>query len=412
MSEPPFDSAAAVDTVPGSVDFSPLDPTLADDFWPRMNELREQCPVVHSSAHWSAEKAGFWLLNTYKDVMDAAVDWGSYSSADGATPVQFDLDILRMVPLETDPPLHRGVRRALNPFFAPEALTAAEPSIRATVDSLIDKCARDSPVDFVAAFTSQLPPIVFFETFLDQKAADIGWVLDVLDVLLTQPEKALEAAPKLFMFCAELLAKRTAEGRTDDLAGVIAHLGTGTFDDGLELDDRTRMETLNMTIMAGMETTMGGLASIARILATDNGLRESLRAAPEKVVDRHIEEFLRYETPVPTAGRTLTTDTELRGCPMKAGDRILLNWAAANRDPEKFTDPDTLNFERPNAAAHLAFGAGVHRCLGNHLARREIKAAVRAISELSVFELEPGYDVKYRPSFARGPVALPIRVER
>jgi cytochrome P450 len=344
--------------------------------------------------------------------MDAAVDWSSYSSAEGATPVQFDLNILRMVPLETDPPLHRGVRKALNPFFAPEALTAAEPSIRATVDGLIDTCVEQSPVDFVGGFTSQLPPIVFFETFLDQKASDIGWVLEVLDVLLTQPEKALEAAPKLFMFCAELLEKRRAEGRTDDLAGVIAHLGTGTFDDGLELDERARMETLNMTIMAGMETTMGGLASIARILATDNGLRESLRDAPEKVVDRHIEEFLRYETPVPTAGRTLTADTELRGCPMKAGDRILLNWAAANRDPEKFADPDTLNFERPNASAHLAFGAGIHRCLGNHLARREIKAAVRAISELGVFELEPGYEVKYRPSFARGPVALPIRVER
>jgi len=404
-------ASASVDTSP-AVDFSPLDPELADDFWPRVNALREKCPVARSTAHWSAENSGFWVLNTYKEVMDAAVDWSSYSSAEGATPVQFDLDILRMVPLETDPPLHRGVRKALNPFFAPEALTGAEPSIRATVDGLIDTCVEHSPVDFVGAFTSQLPPIVFFETFLDQKASDIGWVLGVLDVLMTQPEKALEAAPKLFMFCAELLGSRKAEGRTDDLAGVIAHLGTGTFDDGLELDDRTRMETLNMTIMAGMETTMGGLASVARILATDNTLRESLRDAPERVVDRHIEEFLRFESPVPTAGRTLTADTELRGCPMKAGDRILLNWAAANRDPEKFADPDTLNFERPNASAHLAFGAGVHRCLGNHLARREIKAAVRAISELGVFQLEPGHEVKYRPSFARGPVALPIRVER
>jgi cytochrome P450 len=95
---------------------------------------------------------------------------------------------------------------------------------------------------------------------------------------------------------------------------------------------------------------------------------------------------------------------------MKAGDRILLNWAAANRDPEKFPEPDTLNFERANANAHLAFGAGVHRCLGNHLARREIRAAVQAISELSVFELEPGYEVKYRPAFARGPISLPTKV--
>lgn len=412
MSDHDIAGSASVDTSPRAVDFNPLDPELADDFWPRINGLRETCPVARSTAHWSAENTGFWVLNAYQDVMDAAVNWGAYSSADGATPVQFDLNILRMVPLETDPPLHRGVRRALNPFFTPEALTAAEPSIRATVDGLIDRCVEQSPVDFVAAFTSQLPPIVFFETFLDQKASDIGWVLEVLEVLLTQPEKALEAAPKLFVFCAELLQARRAEGRTDDLAGVIAHLGTGEFDDGLELDDRTRMETLNMTIMAGMETTMGGLASIARILGTDNALRESLRDVDTKVLDKHVEEFLRFETPVPTAGRTLTADTELRGCPMKQGDRVLLNWAAANHDPDKFPDPEALNFERPNGSAHLAFGAGIHRCLGNHLARREIKAAIRAISELRVFELEPGYDVKYRPSFARGPIALPIRLER
>lgn len=404
MNEPVVDDA--------TVDFNPLDPDLAENFWPRVNELRDQCPVARSTAHWSAENSGFWVINTYKDVMAAATNWNLYSSADGATPVQFDLNILRMVPLETDPPLHRGVRKALNPFFAPEALNAAEADIQATVDGLIDTCLENSPVDFVAAFTSQLPPIVFFETFLDQKAADIGWVLEVLDILLTQPEKALEAAPRLFVFCAELLATRRAEGRTDDLAGVIAHLGTGEFDDGLELDDRARMETLNMTIMAGMETTMGGLAGIARILSTDNALRLSLRNAEPRVLDRHVEEFLRFDSPVPTAGRTLTADAESHGCPMHSGDRILLNWAAANRDPEKFPDPDTLNFERSNGSAHLAFGAGVHRCLGNHLARREIKAAIRAISNLSVFELEPGYEVKYRPSFARGPVALPIRIER
>jgi len=411
MNDHDIAESASVDTSP-AVDFSPLDPELADDFWPRINTLREKCPVARSTAHWSAENSGFWVLNKFQDVMDAAVDWNMYSSAEGAAPVQFDLNILRMVPLETDPPLHRGVRRALNPFFTPEALTAAEPSIRATVDGLIDTCVEQSPAEFVSAFTSQLPPIVFFETFLDQKASDIGWVMDVLEVLLTQPEKALEAAPKLFMFCIDLLQKRRAEGRTDDLAGVIAHLGTGEFDDGLELDDRARMETLNMTIMAGMETTMGALASIACTLATNNALRESLRDVDEKVLDKHVEEFLRFDTPVPTAGRPLTADTELQGCPMKQGDRILLNWAAANHDPEKFSDPDTLNFERPNGTAHLAFGAGIHRCLGNHLARRELRAAIRAISELRVFELQPGYEVKYRPSFARGPVALPIRLER
>ncbi|MFF3570124.1 cytochrome P450 [Nocardia jiangxiensis] len=400
------------DAASEAANFSPLDPELAADFWPRVNELREKCPAGWSTRPWSADAEGFWVLNKHSDVQGAAANWGLYSSADGASPVQFDLDILRMVPLETDPPLHRDIRKVLNPFFTPEAMESAEPRIEEIVDGLIGRCADASPVDFVAEFTSQLPPIVFFETFLDQKASEIGWVLEVLDTLLTKPDQVMEAAPRLLMFCANLLESRRAEGRKDDLPGVIAHMGTGESEDGLELDERARVETLNLTVMAGMETTMGGLASIARILGTDNTLRESLRGIDGRTLDKYVDEFLRFESPVPTAGRTLTADTEVRGCPMKAGDRILLNWAAANRDPEKFPDPDSLNFERQNGASHVAFGAGIHRCLGNHLARREIRAAIRAISELSVFELEPGFEVQYRPSFARGPISLPIRIAR
>jgi cytochrome P450 len=391
-----------------TVHFSPLDPELADDFWPRMNGLRERCPVAWSDAEWSSTDSGFWVLNSHADVMGAATDWHTFSSAEGATPVQFDLDILRMVPLETDPPLHRGVRRVLNPFFAPEALQAAEPSIRTTVDELIDRCVKESPVDFVSRFTALLPPIVFFETFLDQKASDIEWVLEVLDTLLTKPDQVMEAAPRLLMWCAELLESRRADGRTDDLAGAIAHMGLDGGDDGLELDERARVETLNLTVMAGMETTMGGLASIARLLAERPEIREELRDAEPKRLDKAVEEFLRFETPVPTAGRTIARDTEVHGCPMAKGDRVLLNWAAANRDPERFPEPETLDFDRENVSAHVAFGGGVHRCLGNHLARREIKAAIQSICRLSRFELEPGSEVKYRPSFARGPISLPM----
>jgi cytochrome P450 len=406
MERPTVDETPAAG--PETVHFSPLDPDLADNFWPRMNGLRERCPVAWSDADWSATDAGFWLLSGYSDVMGAATDWQTYSSADGASPIQFDLDILRMVPLETDPPLHRGIRRVLNPFFAPEALQAAEPSIQQTVDDLIAKCVTGGQVDFVAGFTSLLPPIVFFETFLDQKASDIGWVLEVLETLLTKPDQVMEAAPRLLMWCADLLAARRAEGRTDDLAGAIAHMGLEGSDDGLDLDERARVETLNLTMMAGMETTMGGLASIARLLAERPDVRADLRDADPKRLDRAVEELLRFESPVPTAGRTIGKDTEAGGCPMGKGDRVLLNWAAANHDPQKFPEPEKLDFDRQNVSGHVAFGGGIHRCLGNHLARREIKAAIKGICRLSRFDLEPGFDVKYRPSFARGPISLPI----
>jgi cytochrome P450 len=415
MNNPAVDDAAVEATASAaeSVEFSPLDPELAADFWPRVNALRDRCPVAWSTAPWSADDSGFWLLNKYEDVMAAATNWRRYSSADGASPVQFDLDIMRMVPLETDPPLHRGIRKLLNPFFSPETLKESEGTIRLTVDDLIDKCVAQNPVDFVAEFTAKLPPIVFFENFLDQKMSEVGWVMDTLNMLMTQPDRAMEAAPRLLMFCADLLKTRHDEGRTDDLAGTIAHMGTGQFDDGLELDERARVETLMLTVMAGMETTMGGLASVARILAERPDLRERLRGADAKQLDKAVEEFLRFETPVTTAGRTLTEDATVQGCPMKSGDRVTLNWSAANRDPEKFPNPDVIDIDRENVSAHVAFGGGIHRCLGNHLARREIKASIQAICELTTFELaDPDFVPDYRPSFARGAISLPIRMAR
>jgi hypothetical protein len=307
--------------------------------------------------------------------------------------------------------MHRGIRRLLNPFFTVEAQQAGEAGIREKVDTLLERCIEAGTVDFISDFTQVLPPVVFFESYLEQKESEIGWVLEVLDTLLTAPEKAMEVAPKLLMWAAELLETRRQAGRRDDLAGTIAHMGLDGSD-GLELDEKQRIETLNLLIMAGMETTMGGLGSIAVQLATKPELRESLRGADDKQLDRAVDEFLRFESPVPTAGRTLTEDTEMAGCPMKAGDRILLNWAAANRDPERFPEPDTLNFERDNTSAHVAFGGGIHRCLGNHLARREIKASIKAICDLSTFEAEADFTPSYRPAFARGPISLPVRLAR
>jgi cytochrome P450 len=397
------------EAAPETIHFSPLDPTLADDFWPRMNALRASCPVAWSDQPWSEKNAGFWVVNDYADVMAAATGWRAFSSAQGATPVQFDLDVLRMIPLETDPPLHRGIRRLLNPFFTPDALASQEDSIAEKVDRLLGRAADAGSVDFVGSFVNVLPPVVFFEGFLEQKESEIGWVLEVLGVLLTQPERAMEVAPRLLMWGAGLLAQRRADGRRDDLGGAIAHMGL-TGSDGLTLEEKQRIETLNLMIMAGMETTMGGLGSVSYLLASNPALREELRHADDQKLGRAVDEFLRFESPVPTAGRTLTEDTEMSGCPMKSGDRVLLNWAAANRDPAQFPDPDTLDFGRDNVASHVAFGAGIHRCLGNHLARREIKASIRAICALSRFEVEPGFTPRYRPTFARGPIELPVRI--
>jgi cytochrome P450 len=128
-------------------------------------------------------------------------------------------------------------------------------------------------------------------------------------------------------------------------------------------------------------------------------------------IDRAVDELLRYDSPVPAAGRTLTEDTEIGGCPMHKGDRVFLSWLAANRDPSAFPNPDQLDFTR-DAGRHVAFGAGQHRCLGSHLAKRELRYAIEGICQLATFDLVPGTEVTYRAGPARGPATLPVVVEQ
>lgn len=393
-------------------EFHIFDPRVVEDFWRQVNHLRDTCPVGWSDQLWSDYDSGYWFINDFANAQKAGANWRLFSSAGGAAPVQFDLDIMRMIPLETDPPMHRDIRKALNPFFTQEAMSAQEPRVAEIVERLMERClaqAADGTVDFIAEFTRRLPPLVFFEGFLGQKEEDIDWILEVLEVLLAAPERALEVVPRLLFWDAELLESRRAEGRRDDMAGIIAHLGDA---DGLELDERERVETLNLMMMAGMETTMGGLASVAYVLAESPDARKLLRDADEELLDSAVDEFLRHASPVTGAGRTMTEDAEVGGCPMKAGDRVLINWAAANHDPAQFENPEELIFDRENAASHVAFGAGIHRCLGNHLARREVKAMIRAVCNLSTFDMEPGFTPSFRASMARGPLSLPVHMAR
>lgn len=396
-----------------SVEFFPLDPAIHNDFWARNTEAREQCPVGWNDTIWSfTEPPGEWIINDYENAMAAATQWETFSSAGGVSAVQIPLDMVRLVPVELDPPRHREIRKRLAPFFTPVALARNDADIAEIATGLMDQClALDGPVDFVEHFTSRLPPMVFLlPEFLDQSEEMGAELLSLVRILLADPAKTPEALPKLLAWCGEVLEQRRADGRKDDLVGVIAHMGFGEED--LTMTERERVETLNLAVMAGMETTMGGLGAVAWQLAIKPDLRAELAGISDRGLDRAIEEFIRFASPVPSQGRTVARDTDFGGCPMKAGDRALVNFAAANLDPKQFPDPLTVDIRRKNVSSHLAFGAGIHRCLGAHLARREIKAAAKAICSLGKFELSPGHEVQWRAAFARGPAALPVLLKR
>ncbi|MBA2559103.1 MAG: hypothetical protein H0V07_04315, partial [Propionibacteriales bacterium] len=192
MSEP----AATTEPTYPVVDFAPLDPRVHDDYWNALTDVREKCPVGWTTSQWSMTESGQWLVNTHRDVMTAATDWQTYSSADGVSSVQLPLDILRLIPVETDPPIHREVRKALNPFFTPYALGEKVGEIAGVVDELMAEClAQGGPVDFVASFTHKLPPVVFLgSAFLDSTEEQGRQLLELVDILLTKPELTMDGA--------------------------------------------------------------------------------------------------------------------------------------------------------------------------------------------------------------------------
>ena len=400
-----YDEPAGVREAGRFEHLEPFDQSLADHYPQRISDLRERCPVSWSDAPWTEDRAGFWTLTRFEDVSTAAGAWQKFSSAQGAAPMQFNLDVFRMVPLETDPPFHRSIRKVLTPYFAPEALKHAEDAIRALVQGLVQQCVDESPVDFTARFTSAVPSRVFFEIFLGEDPEQIAWMIETIDKLFADPDAAIELAPEMLMWCSDVLESRRAAGRREDVLGAVAHAGN---DADFHMEELDRIQTVFLLILAGMETTASALGHIVYRLATDPGLRARLRGASSAELDHAVDEFLRFDTPVPASGRTLTEDVEVGGCPMRRGDRVLLSWMAANRDPAAFPDPDVLDVGRPEAGRHVAFGAGQHRCLGSHLAKRELRLCIEEICKLSTFDLVPGTVVTYRAGPARGPASLPV----
>jgi cytochrome P450 len=227
----------------------------------------------------------------------------------------------------------------------------------------------------------------------------------------TQPERALEVVPQILGWCSSLLETARAEGRREDLIGTIAHAGLDDADE-VQMTEPERIQMMYLMVVAGIDTTQSALGGIFHELARDPDLRRLIATLDDDGLVQAVEELLRYTSPVTLAGRTVTEDLELGGCPMAKGDRVNVNWTSANRDPKTFPEPAKIDLSRANAKRHLAFGAGIHNCLGKDLARREIRLAVRAVANLRRFDLADRGSIRYRSGFTRGPLRLLVHLER
>ncbi len=387
-----------------TTDYDILDPDYVADPYPVWDDLRGQCPIAHSD-RWG----GSWLPTKYSDVQRIAQDHAHFSSIDVGVlsftdeerpPPPIDIPLH---PIDADQPVHTWTRRLLLPWFSHTRVEQYEPYTRELCNRLIDGFIESGSADAAGDYARQIPVrVISLIIGVPEDMADTftGWVQDVLEFAHDEARVA-RGRDALIAYLLGLLAERRANPG-DDLMSDLLHAEV----DGEPVADLIVMGIVALTIIAGVDTTWSSIGSAMLHLATHPDDAQRLLDEPE-IMPLAIEELLRAYSPV-TMARITVEDIEVAGCPMKAGDKVLMNFPGANRDPEMFEHPDDVILDRAQNR-HVAFGAGIHRCAGSNLARMELRVAVEEwIKRIPSFRLADNAEVTWAGGQVRGPRQVPV----
>jgi len=388
-----------------ATDFDHTDDVWAADPYAIWSQLRETCPVAHTTRY-----GGAWLPTSYDDIASIAYDTERFTSrsvvmSEFRPPHALAPEGIAP-PISSDPPFHKGSRRLLLPIFSPQAIDKLEPSTRAYCEELIDQMRGREIVDAAAEYAQHIPVRVIANMLgLPEADADRfrGFVNHVLEGVSLPLEKRAAGMMKLFEYLMVHIDDHIANPR-DDLISFLL----GSERDGEKLDPFQVVRTIALLLIAGIDTTWSAIGASLWHLAGNPADRERL-VAERDLMPLAMEEFLRAYAPV-TMARLVREDMDWNGCPMKAEEWVLLPFPAANRDPAAFADPDTVVIDR-EVNRHAAFGLGIHRCAGSHLARMELRVALEAwLDAFPSFELADPEAVRWSGGQVRGPRVLPVRV--
>lgn len=340
-------------------------------YWRKADELRET-----SQAFFNTMAQGYWMFTRYEQVRDIYQHPELFSS-ESITPWEPE-PVYRFVPTQIDPPDHSKYRQLLSRWFAPAAVNQAGPATREICRRLVAELAPRGECDFVSEFGMRYPTEVFLTVLgLPPSDADlfVPWVEDFFRGFggdLAQQEAMVRALAEIRQYWADALDERRGEPtpREGDLASHLLHASV----DGERLGDTVTLDMLTVLVLAGLDTTRGQLGYLFKHLAANPDDRRRLVAEPE-LIPAAVEETLRLYTIIFGDGRKVTRDTEFHGCPLRKGDMVYGLVSGANRDPRVYDRADEFLIGR-KANTHLGFAAGPHRCLGAHLARREMQIAV------------------------------------
>jgi cytochrome P450 len=387
-----------------STDYDIFDPGYVADPVPVWDELRDRCPVAHTE-RWG----GSWLPTRYDDVVAIAHDVDRFSSREiTVTPRGYAIGTaaegIKAPPISSDPPEHLWARRLILPAFSPKSVAKYEPYTRDLCRSLIDGFIATGTADAAEGYAQQIPVRVIAQMLgIDESMSDqfTTWVRGVLELGLQDPELRQQSRNELIAFFAAELADRKAHPRDDLISELLA-----AEVDGEPVSDPHILGTLGLLLIAGIDTTWSSIGSSLWHLATHPDDRARL-ARERELIPTAVEEFLRAYSPV-TMARIVNDETEVNGACMHAGDRIVLNFPAANRDPSAFDDADQVLIDRA-VNRHVAFGVGIHRCAGSNLARMELRIAIEEwMARIPEFRVADGAVVTWAGGQVRGPRQLPV----
>jgi len=392
------------------IQFNPMDPEFVADPYPMYQRLRTDDPVHHSAL-------GFWVLTRYDDVVAALRDprlakeaIASFVAARFGAPVP----AMGLSMLDRDPPDHTRLRGLVSKAFTPRVVEGLRPRIQQIVDGLLDGVTARGSMDLIEEFAYPIPVIVICEMLgvpVEDHERFKGWSLDIargLDLIWLGPEsevgrRSVAARQSLAEYFRGLIAQRRAAPRGDLLSGLIAAEEAGD-----KLNEVELLATCILLLIAGHETTVNLIGNGTLALLRHRDQLQRLQRDPGLTASA-IEELLRFDGPVQRTARIPSEDIVIGGRTIAKGEMVMPFIGAADRDPVQFPDPDRLDIGRADNR-HIAFGWGIHFCLGAPLARIEgqiaISTLVRRMPKLELATAQP----EYRQSLTlRGLKALPVR---
>ncbi|MEQ9111890.1 MAG: cytochrome P450 [Rhodospirillaceae bacterium] len=402
-------------------DFTIADPTVQQCPYPYYKAMHDQ-----EAVHYDAQ-TDLWMIADYDLAVEALTNWEVFSSEiDMRTDVGgpdtsesdalFEKDgyVVKDVLSQVDPPSHTFYRKLVDRTFTGPIVRRMEDYLTHHTEQLIDGFIDQGRCDFFKEFAVPLPLGVIADQLgapqsdLDKFKTWTDAIIETLGIMLT-PERKLECT-RLIIEYQHYFVDRIAEKKKNPGTDILSELVSATHEDGTALSTEELLALIQQLLVAGNETTRNHLAK-SILLLIENPDQQKLLRDDLSLVPNFVEESLRLESPVQGLFRTATQDTKLGGYDIPKGAKIYVAYGAANRDDKKFSDAAKLDVTRKNANRHLAFSHGIHRCIGQMLARKELEVAITALlRRLDNIALDPSQPApEHAPSFIlRGLTTLHI----